>query len=206
MVILVFHSLSNALEADLISTAISVAILAATLHWFVFRLTTVENYLAPLLWFYLLAMSIVGFAYHTVANFSILQMLLRLTIVVTSFNGGLILSIAVYRLFFHRIRRFPGPFWSKLSRFADVILAAKEVKYYREVATMCESYGDFIRTGKCILFIFAFAFKFTHHKLYSYLYRPPGNLHRAQICRLAYLWPTIPVLEDNLVCPSVSKS
>lgn len=43
------HSLKDALEADLASTAGSVATLAVTLHWVVFRVTTVENYLAPLL-------------------------------------------------------------------------------------------------------------------------------------------------------------
>lgn len=206
MATLAIHGLKNTLEADLISIAISMAILAATLYWFVFRITTVENYLAPLLWFYLVAMSIVGSAYFTIANFSILQTLFRLTVVVTSFNGSLILSIAVYRLFFHRIRRFPGPLWSKLGRFADVALAAKEVKYYREVATMRETYGDFIRTGKCILFIFSPAFEFSQHEIYQHLNRPPRNLHRTQICRFTYLWPTIFVLEDNLVCPSVSKS
>jgi hypothetical protein len=151
MATLAIHGLKDALDADIRSTASSVAILAATLHWFVFRVITVENYLAPLLWFYVVSMSIVGVAYFTLAHFSILQTLLRLTVITTSFNGSLILSIAVYRLFFHRIRRFPGPFWSKLSRFSDVALAAKEVKYYREVATMRETYGDFIRTGNCTL-------------------------------------------------------
>ncbi|EED16249.1 benzoate 4-monooxygenase cytochrome P450, putative [Talaromyces stipitatus ATCC 10500] len=147
MATLAMHYLKDALKADLTSTAGSVAILAVTLHWFVFRVIAVENHLAPLLWFYVVAISGVGYAYLTLANFSILQTLIRLAVVTTSFNASLILSIAVYRLFFHRIRRFPGPFWSKLSRFPDVALAAKEVRYYREVAKMRETYGDFIRTG-----------------------------------------------------------
>lgn len=153
MATLAMPSLKDALEADLPSTAGSVVILAVTLHWVVFRVITVENYLAPLLRSYVVGMSSVGCAYLTLANFSILQTLLRLAVVTTSFNSSLILSIAVYRLFFHRIRWFPGPFWSKLSRFSDVGLAATEVKYYREVARMRETYGDFIRTGNYILFI-----------------------------------------------------
>jgi hypothetical protein len=160
MATLAMHSLNDALKADLLPTAGSVAILAVTLHWFVFRVITVENYLAPLLWSYVIAISSVGYAYLTWANFSILQTLIRLAVVATSFNASLILSIAVYRLFFHRIRRFPGPFLSKVSRFSDVALAAKEVKYYREVGKMCETYGDFIRTGNHIIFFFTSVLSF----------------------------------------------
>lgn len=111
-------------------------------------------------------MSSVGCAYLTLTNFTIFQTLLRLAVVATSFNITLILSIVVYRLFFHRIRRFPGPFWSSLSRFSDVALAAKEVKYYREVARMRETYGNLIRTGNYILFSFYSGFLFIVEKMY----------------------------------------
>ncbi|KAL1961494.1 hypothetical protein VTN77DRAFT_1673 [Rasamsonia byssochlamydoides] len=69
------------------------------------------------------------------------------SVLAVSFNTGLILSIGVYRLFFHRLRRFPGPFWAKLTRFADAAKAAKNVQYNVEVAKMHKQYGDFIRTG-----------------------------------------------------------
>lgn len=150
----VVGSLKEALEADLLSTAGSATVLAITLHWFVFRVITVEDYLAFLLWSYIVAISGLSYAYLILANFSIAQALIRVAVVATSFNTSLVLSIGIYRLLFHRISRFPGPFWSKLSRFADAAKAAREIKYYREVAKWHETYGDFIRTGKYVPFLF----------------------------------------------------
>ncbi|OCL07514.1 putative benzoate 4-monooxygenase cytochrome P450, partial [Glonium stellatum] len=55
--------------------------------------------------------------------------------------------IVVYRLFFHRLHKFPGPFGAKLTRFYAVSRASKNIQYHKEVAKMHEQYGDFIRTG-----------------------------------------------------------
>jgi len=65
----------------------------------------------------------------------------------TSFSTGLLASIAMYRVFFHRCRKFPGPFAAKVSKFHAASLAAKDVKYFRELEKMHEQYGDFVRTG-----------------------------------------------------------
>lgn len=64
------------------------------------------------------------------------------------FNAGTLSSIAVYRILFHRCKKFPGPFGAKLSRFYAASLSAKDVKYYKELAKMHEQYGDFVRTGR----------------------------------------------------------
>ena len=66
----------------------------------------------------------------------------------TSFSTGLLASIAMYRVFFHRCRKFPGPFAAKVSKFHAASLAAKDVKYFRELEKMHEQYGDFVRTGE----------------------------------------------------------
>ncbi|EKG20298.1 Cytochrome P450 [Macrophomina phaseolina MS6] len=55
--------------------------------------------------------------------------------------------MAVYRVFFHRLRHFPGPFGAKLSRFYSAYLAGKDIKYYKEIEKMHRKYGDFVRTG-----------------------------------------------------------
>jgi hypothetical protein len=65
-----------------------------------------------------------------------------------SFNTGLLCSIAIYRLAFHRCKKFPGPLPAKLTRFYAASLSAKNVQYYKELANMHEHYGDFVRTGK----------------------------------------------------------
>jgi hypothetical protein len=64
------------------------------------------------------------------------------------FVTGIFSSMAIYRLFFHRIHKFPGPFWAKLTRFYALRLSAKNVQYHVELERMHEKYGEFIRTGK----------------------------------------------------------
>lgn len=67
----------------------------------------------------------------------------------TSFNAALLSSIVVYRLMFHRCRKFPGPLPAKISRFYAAYLSAKDVQYYKELANMHARHGDFVRTGMC---------------------------------------------------------
>jgi hypothetical protein len=63
------------------------------------------------------------------------------------FNIGLTLSILIYRAFFHRLRRFPGPWTAKLSRLITVKQAIKRTQYHLDLLTMHQKYGDFVRTG-----------------------------------------------------------
>jgi hypothetical protein len=65
-----------------------------------------------------------------------------------TFNTGLLGSIAFYRLVLHRCRKFPGPVAAKLTRFYAASLSAKNVQYYKELASLHAQYGDFVRTGK----------------------------------------------------------
>ncbi|KAF3044325.1 hypothetical protein E8E12_007952 [Didymella heteroderae] len=69
------------------------------------------------------------------------------TMFATCFNITTLSSIAIYRLFFHRCRNFPGPLPAKISRFYAAYLSAKDVQYYKELAKVHEKYGDFVRTG-----------------------------------------------------------
>ena len=75
---------------------------------------------------------------------------LRATIFATSFNTTVLLSIAVYRLVFHRCRNFPGHPLAKISRFYAAYLSAKDVQYFKELARVHTEYGDFVRTGSSI--------------------------------------------------------
>ena len=65
-----------------------------------------------------------------------------------SFDVGALVSIAVYRLLWHRCRSFPGPLAAKLTRFYAANLSAKDLQYYKELAKLHEQYGDFVRTGE----------------------------------------------------------
>ncbi|RKL10721.1 hypothetical protein BFJ68_g8699 [Fusarium oxysporum] len=62
-----------------------------------------------------------------------------------SFATGLSISILVYRAFFHRLNRFPGPFLARLSAFYPTYLVVDEEHMYLEVQKLHEKYGDIVR-------------------------------------------------------------
>lgn len=80
-----------------------------------------------------------GLAY----NFGILSTV----VIIASFNTALLASISIYRMFFHRLRKFPGPIGARLTKFHAMRLSAKHVQYNKELAKWHEQYGDIVRTG-----------------------------------------------------------
>jgi hypothetical protein len=65
-----------------------------------------------------------------------------------SFLASLGASTVVYRLFFHSLRHFPGPWGAKISRFYNVsIIKRSDFKYHLELEKLHAEYGDFVRTG-----------------------------------------------------------
>ncbi|KAI1103518.1 putative benzoate 4-monooxygenase cytochrome P450 [Jackrogersella minutella] len=71
----------------------------------------------------------------------------RVSILVVSFSVGLFSSMIIYRLFFHRLKRFRGPLDLKTSRLFSALRASRKVQYGKVVAGLHDEYGDFIRTG-----------------------------------------------------------
>ncbi|GME27456.1 Glycoside hydrolase protein [Neofusicoccum parvum] len=70
------------------------------------------------------------------------------------FTLGLVGSMLVYRAFFHRLRRFPGPLAARLSKLYMVRLSAKNLQLHLELKRLHEEYGDVVRTGPRELTIF----------------------------------------------------
>ncbi|KAF9776611.1 hypothetical protein IL306_005185 [Fusarium sp. DS 682] len=64
-----------------------------------------------------------------------------------SFATGLSISILIYRAFFHRLNRFPGPFLARLSAVYATWLAVDEEHMYLEVQKLHQKYGDIVRIG-----------------------------------------------------------
>lgn len=60
---------------------------------------------------------------------------------------GIFTSILVYRAFFHRLNRFPGPSMARLSNLYPTALSAKSLHLYEEVQSLHKQYGDFVRLG-----------------------------------------------------------
>jgi hypothetical protein len=133
----VSQGLRGVAEGNMLSGAGAAALLGVVFH-LVIRPIEFE-----LIMFHFMAAWVVAFTglVYTVG-------LVKALLFASSFNTGLLGSIAVYRLVFHRCRKFPGPFAAKLSRFYAASLSAKDVKYYKELANMHGQYGDFVRTGE----------------------------------------------------------
>ncbi|GJN77013.1 hypothetical protein PLIIFM63780_000501 [Purpureocillium lilacinum] len=60
---------------------------------------------------------------------------------------GIFSSILVYRLAFHRLNKFPGPFLARISNIYPTALSLKEPKFqlHREVQALHRQYGDIVR-------------------------------------------------------------
>ncbi|KAJ5656226.1 hypothetical protein N7507_008176 [Penicillium longicatenatum] len=139
--------LAQTLSTDIVSLGLSAATFGVLSHVSIFRSLPVEEYLDNLLILYVTTTVAIGVAYLSITDLSFIQALFRVGVITSGFNTGLASSIGVYRLFFHRLHRFPGPTLSKLSRFYDAYLAGKNVQYNVELERLHKTYGDFIRTG-----------------------------------------------------------
>lgn len=56
-------------------------------------------------------------------------------------------SMLIYRVFFHRLKSFPGPFPAKLSKIWYVYKIAPGLTHFRQLDKFHHQYGDFVRTG-----------------------------------------------------------
>jgi hypothetical protein len=74
--------------------------------------------------------------------------LTRLVVSWSGFAGGLLLSLTIYRLFFHRCRSFPGPLVARLTRFYASYLNAREEQFYKKLKIIHTEYGDYARVGE----------------------------------------------------------
>ena len=67
--------------------------------------------------------------------------------IVLSYTGSLFTSIAIYRLFFHKLRNFPGPIGARVSKFWHVGKLLGQPNF-RVLDELHQQYGDFVRTGE----------------------------------------------------------
>lgn len=60
---------------------------------------------------------------------------------------GLFSSIFIYRVFFHRLRKFPGPIIAGITAFYASYLSAKKFHKFKEIEKLHQQYGDYVRLG-----------------------------------------------------------
>lgn len=78
---------------------------------------------------------------------------------------GVYMSMLIYRAFFHRLVRFPGPILACLSNFYITRLAAKKLLLHEEIHDLHAQFGDYVRLGKTFLFEYPSAQLILHASL-----------------------------------------
>lgn len=141
------ETLRALLDVDCVQAASTAAVLGLVFHHTVLRTVEVELYMYTLVGLGLITI-LALFAVHIFAGLAPLSALARVALLSTSFNTAVFLSIGVYRVFFHRLRRFPGPAPAKVSRFWSAYKASRDLQYFKLVSQWNKQYGDFIRTGE----------------------------------------------------------
>lgn len=145
---LISENLTSALTADVYQVAASATVLGLVFHLSILKPLEVEQFMYTLITsFFTLIVGL--FALHAFNGSSLPDAILRVSTIAGGLAFGVLFSMIVYRLFFHRLRRFPGPLGARITKFYSASVAAKTVQYHKAVAQMHEEYGDFIRTGMC---------------------------------------------------------
>lgn len=70
------------------------------------------------------------------------------TLLLASCVCGIFSSILVYRAAFHRLNRFPGPLFARLSNIYPTLLSVKKFQLFEEVKELHAKYGDIVRLGQ----------------------------------------------------------
>ncbi len=94
---------------------------------------------------HIIALSLLFF--KTVSTAGLSQGVVTYIVISTAYFVSLFSSILVYRLFFHPLRRFPGPIGVVISHWY-VAWMGWGGKLHREYVQMHEQYGDFVRVGE----------------------------------------------------------
>lgn len=138
---LIHQGLSHCLDGQIASPSL-VIILASSLvsHFICSKYELWPQHLLPIFCFLF-----IGTLYGQYKD-SIVQALLNTFSIVSEYLTFLFASIAVYRLFFHRLCQFPGPKKYALSKWSMVFVDLEGTRYLA-IDEAHKKYGDIVRTG-----------------------------------------------------------
>ncbi|KAF5254107.1 hypothetical protein FANTH_989 [Fusarium anthophilum] len=141
--------LSN-VQLDSLSALCCVAVCGVATHIAIFRIgewdVAVHRIIASFGLIYASLFSVL--AYHgDLERQSLLGAWYIASELLAAFIAGVYGSMVVYRLFFHPLRRFPGPRFAPLSALCAISMSMKKFHMFLEVQKLHRTYGDFIRLG-----------------------------------------------------------
>lgn len=112
----------------------------------------------------------------------------------------LFLSIALYRLFFHRLHKFPGPFWARLSMLW-MVKKLNNQDQYELLHALHQKYGDVVRIGMERKWISCcHGCRDCHfNRLTDLLSRSKTDIYQPRIGYFSYLWGRVEVPEGGIL-------
>jgi hypothetical protein len=141
------------MESNLGIVALGAALAGVVLHHIWFKrseqLFYAPQYVLLLMW----GPAIVATTLWYKFEFSAVRAVLVAVVGYVSFLASLYSSIAIYRLYFHPLRQFPGPPWARLTQFAHVRNVAAKCNGFKYLDQLHAEYGDYVRIGPNLLSI-----------------------------------------------------
>ncbi|KAL3462282.1 cytochrome P450 [Aspergillus heterothallicus] len=134
------------MNPDPVRTICTFLLLGSAFHQGI-RRYEIDNRLRLLLTSYLLGILMLCVVYAQFLSLGWLHTVASIMLASSSFQLGLVASMLLYRAFFHRLRRFPGPFSVKLTRLSIMMRSLERTQYHLDLEDMHRKYGDFVRTG-----------------------------------------------------------
>lgn len=127
-------------------SALSAAFIGVLSHLAVFVRSEWDNSGPKLFYFMISAPWIIAGTSHFYLRTSVAASIIYGILIPFSWTLGVFSSITIYRLFFHRTRKFPGPLGNKISAFYTfytcVLPGYQRFIKYQEFH---DKYGDFVR-------------------------------------------------------------
>lgn len=132
---------------DVVGLAVAAAILGIVSHW-TYYIRGEHHMNAPALGRLYLGTSLTIFvAELCLSGCTFIQAWKNVSIITGAYSSALFASMTVYRLLFHRLRSFPGPYSARVSKIWHSWQARYSTNHLL-LEDLRKQYGTFVRTGR----------------------------------------------------------
>lgn len=122
--------------------------IGVTTHVIVFARGEWERHVVTIAWSIFLSPALIYAATSRFIGGLYIQFLIYTLTTVIGFSVGFLISMGIYRIYFHRLRKFPGPLGARLSGFWSMGTALRGFQLHKKTQQLHEFYGDFVRIRK----------------------------------------------------------
>ena len=123
------------------------AVLGVLSHIVYFRRGEHHKETLPYLQLFAASIPLSALALAHFLHFTYTQAILCAICIIGSFLGGIWTSMIIYRAFFHRLNKFPGPWPLKLTKFSQLV-STWSLDAFRRAYRQHQKFGNFVRTGR----------------------------------------------------------